>query len=83
MPEGPIPSISEINWLEEQLLSAMRDRDLFFLEKIFSDKYVFMGSDGSGWGKVKALEDFKNPDYQLEKWRLTMEKSPWPETPLW
>ena len=34
---------------------------------IFSDKYVFLGSDGSTWGKEKALVDFKHPNYELLK----------------
>ncbi len=58
---------SEIKKLEEKLLEAMRLRDLSFLTDIFSDTYVFIGSDGSTWNKDKVLEDFKNPKYELSK----------------
>jgi hypothetical protein len=45
---------TEIQTLEEQLLDAMRSLDLSFLESVFSEKYVFMDSDGAIWGKFKA-----------------------------
>jgi ketosteroid isomerase-like protein len=60
-------SLSEISGLEEKLLSAMRSGDMPFLESIFSEDYVFIGSDGSTWGRDRALEDFRNPKYTLEK----------------
>ena len=58
-------SDSEIKRLEGKLLKAMRSGDLTFFNDVFSEKYVFLGSDGSTWGKEKALEDFKNPQYEL------------------
>lgn len=60
-------SDSEIQQLEERLLEAMRLRELSFLKGIFSQEYVFLGSDGSTWGKDKALEDYKNPKFELSK----------------
>ena len=58
---------TEIAGLEEKLLSAMRSADLPFLESVFSEDYVFLGSDGSTWGKDKALADFRSPGFKLEK----------------
>jgi hypothetical protein len=59
--------LSEIARLEEQLLTAMLSGNLPFLERVSSEDYVFMGSDGSTWGKDKALEDFRNPKFNLGK----------------
>lgn len=58
---------SEIRQLEQRLLEAMRLKKLTFLNSIFSQKYVFLGSDGSTWGKDEALKDFRNPGYELSK----------------
>jgi hypothetical protein len=58
---------SEIQKREENLIDAMRQNNLSFLENIFSEKYVFLGSDGSTWGKEKALDDYRNPRYKLSK----------------
>ncbi|MFW9942565.1 MAG: nuclear transport factor 2 family protein [Candidatus Thorarchaeota archaeon] len=57
----------EVLRLEDNLLEAMRLRKLSFLENIFSEKYVFLGSDGSTWGKDKALNDYKHPNFELSK----------------
>jgi len=57
--------------LEKQLIDAMRKPDLSFLEKIFSDTYVYIGSDGRTWGKDKALEDFKDPAFKLHKLEIS------------
>ncbi len=48
----------------------MRLNNLKFLENIFSEKYVFLGSDGSTWGKEKALDDYKNPKFKLSKMEI-------------
>ena len=56
-------SESVIQQFKDNPLEAMRLRKMSFLENIFSGKYVFLGSDGSNWGKDKALDDFKNPNY--------------------
>ncbi|MBN2011900.1 nuclear transport factor 2 family protein [candidate division KSB1 bacterium] len=58
---------SEIQQLEERLLQAMRLGELSFLGKIFSRKYIFLGSDGSTWGKERLMEDFCNPNFKLSK----------------
>ena len=60
-------SVLEIKQLEESLLKAMRLRKLSFLEDIFSRKYVFLASDGSTWGRDKALDDYRNPRFELSK----------------
>lgn len=67
-------SMLEIQKLEEQLVEAIRKANVPFLESIFSEQYVFHGSDGSTWGKTKALEDFRNPEYDLQKFELYDEK---------
>ena len=58
---------AEIKELEEKLIQAMREPDLTFLESIFSDNYVFMGSGNLSWGKSKALDDFRDPGFELQK----------------
>jgi len=65
-----IDSESVIQELEDDLIEAMRLNALPFLERIFSEKYVFLGSDGSIWGKEKALKDYKNPKFQLSKFEI-------------
>ena len=62
-------SISEsvIQKLEDDLIEAGRLPNLEFLENIFSEKYVCRVSDGSIWGKEKALNDFKHPNYKVFK----------------
>jgi hypothetical protein len=60
-------SVPEIQKLEDDLVEAMRMNNPAFLDKIFSEKYVFLGSDGSTWGKEKALDDFKHPEFQLSE----------------
>lgn len=61
---------SEILAIEDALINAMIKGDIGFMENIFSEKYVFLGSDGSTWGKEKALEDFKNPNYTLKSLKI-------------
>jgi len=65
------PTISDskfiIEKLEDDFLKAMRSNNLTFFENIFSKKYVFLCSDGSTWGKEKALHDYKHPQFQLSK----------------
>ena len=57
----------DIQQLEEQYIDAMRKANLAFFDRIFSDNYVFIGSDGSTWGKEKVLQDFRNPKYDLQE----------------
>lgn len=59
--------VIEVLRLEDNLLEAIRLRKLFFLENIFSEKYVCLASDGSTWGKDRALKDFKDPNLELSK----------------
>ena len=63
-------SNSEIQELEENLLEAMILGNISFLENIFSERYVFLGSGGSSWGKEKALEDFRNPEFILKNMKI-------------
>ena len=58
---------SEIQKVEDDLMEAMVLPDLTFLENIFSDKFVCVGSDGRIWGKEKALIDYKQPSYKILK----------------
>ena len=67
MPPNVSGPESEIQKLEEALIEAMRLTNLEFLENVFSEKYVCRISDGSIWGKEKALNDFKNPNYKVFK----------------
>ena len=56
----------EIQQLENKLVEAMQKTDLTVFEDLFSDNYAFIGSDGVSWGKDKALQDFKDPDFTLK-----------------
>ena len=59
---------SEIQKVEDDLMEVMVLPNLTFLENIFSDKFVCVGSDGRKWGKEKALYDFKRPSFKLLKY---------------
>jgi hypothetical protein len=61
---------SEIKRVEDALKEAMVLPNLTFLENIFSDKFVCVGSDGRKWGKEKALNDFKRPSFKLLKYEI-------------
>jgi ketosteroid isomerase-like protein len=65
---------AEIRRAEKELLTAMQAGNITFLESIFSDDYVFLGSDGSMWGKEKALEDFKNPRFSLSRIEISNQR---------
>lgn len=67
MPSNISSPESEIQKVEDDLMEAMRLPNLTFLENIFSDKFICIGSDGRKWGKEKALDDFKRPSYKLLK----------------
>lgn len=67
MPSNISSPESEIQKVEDDLMEAMRLPNLTFLENIFSDKYICVGSDGRKWVKEKALYDFKHPSYKLLK----------------
>ena len=70
MPSNLSRPESVIQKLEDDLLEAARLPNLGFLENIFSEKYVCRVSDGSIWGKEKALNDFKNPNYKIFKSKI-------------
>ena len=74
MLDGTSHAMLEIQKLEEKFVDSIRKGDIPFLESIFSDNYVFHGSDGSTWGKMKALEDFRNPEYNLQKFEIYNQK---------
>lgn len=59
--------VSDINRFEETFLTAMRNCDLAYMENIFSEDYLFRGSDGLTWGKKKALDDYRNPELELTR----------------
>lgn len=67
-------SYLEIRQIETRLEEAMRTNDLPFLKNIFSEKYLFLGSDGSSWGRKKALDDYMNPQYTLSDIRIDQQK---------
>ena len=67
MSTNSFDTVSVIQQLEDDLIEAMRLNNLTFFENIFSEKYVFLGSDGSTWGKEKALDDYKHPKFELLK----------------
>ena len=67
MPSNVSSLESLIQKLDDDLMEATRSLNLTFLENIFSEKYVCLASDGSIWGKEKALNDFKNPSFKLFK----------------
>ena len=67
MPSKSSDPESVIQNLEDDLMEAARLPNLSFLENIFSDKFVCVGSDGRIWGKEKALIDYKQPSYKLLK----------------
>ena len=46
-------------------------KDISALNRLFDDDYVFTGSRGETWGKEKALEDFRRPDFSLEYLRTS------------
>jgi hypothetical protein len=63
-------SESEIQKVEADLMESMALPNLTFLENIFSDKFVCVGSDGRKWGKEKALNDFNRPSFKLLKYDI-------------
>ena len=67
MPSNVSNSEYVIQKLEDDLMEAMRSPNLTFLENIFSDKFICLSSDGSIWGKEKAMNDFKRPSFKLFK----------------
>lgn len=67
MPESTQHPDQEILELEERFVEAVREADFRFLESTIDDNYVFIGSDGSTWGQAKALADFRNPAFDLQR----------------
>ena len=52
---------------ENNLISAILDKDLATLIDLFDEEYVFTGSRGETWGKEKALADFRDPCLSIQE----------------
>jgi ketosteroid isomerase-like protein len=59
---------------EQELLSAVRSRNLARLSRLFAPEYVFTSGSGQTWGRDHALGEFDSPDLCITKLAVEVDK---------
>jgi hypothetical protein len=67
-------SEGELRAQEIRLLTAMQDRDVGVLSRLFDREYVCSSGFGEVWGRDRALQDVTDPDTWLEQLEVEIDR---------
>jgi hypothetical protein len=69
------PAEADLRAQEAKLVAAMLARNLTALSALFDAEYVFTSGNGGVWGRDRALLDFNDPGYRLDRLKVEVERA--------